>query len=153
MARHAAFHETSAKNHLEHESLRRELQALESALAELVCFPEIYANLASAGRVCECGRGLLRHVPGHFAEEEATLLAQLARRSPAAKTFVSEMKRQHLELQRQLDELGKLIEAFQSATDLDDAVCCLKQQGQEFTRRMASHMSAEERKVAMLTVN
>ena len=153
MARHAAVQVTSETNHQEHESLRQELRALEAALAELVCFPEVYANLASAARVCECGRGLVHRIPGHFAQEEATLLADLARRSAAARTFVDEMKQQHLDLLRRLEAFGTLLEEYQSTNDLDEIVCRMKQQGQEFAQRMAAHMSAEESKVAMFTMN
>ena len=153
MARHATFQETTAHNHQEHEALRGELKALEAALAEVVCYAEVYANLAGAGRVCECGRGLLHHVPGHFAQEETTLLAEVARVSAAAQAFVEEMKRQHVELQTQLEEFGTVIEQFPGAADLEEAVCRLKQKGEEFSRRMAAHMAAEERKVALLSVN
>ncbi len=153
MASHAAFQEQSEKNHLEHDSLRRDLQALETALAELVCYAEVYANLASAGRVGECGRGLLSRVPGHFAQEETTLLANVARMGPAAKAFVQEMKRQHLELQNRLEAFGRMLDQLDSATDLDDAICRLKQTGEEFTRQMSAHMTAEERKIAALAVN
>lgn len=153
MASRAAFQQKSEKNHLEHNSLRRDLQALETALAELVCYSEVYANLASAGRVCECGRGLLHRVPSHFAQEETALLADVARMGPAAKAFVKEMKRQHLELQRQLEAFGATVEQLQTANDLEDAICRLKQAGEAFTRRLGAHMSEEERKIATLAVN
>ncbi len=153
MASHAAFHEKSEANHLEHESLRRELQTLEAALAELVCHSEVYANLASAGRVRECGHGLLQRVPGHFAHEETTLLADVARMGPTAKMFVEEMKRQHIELQAQLEAFGDIAEQLQTASDLDGTICRLKQAGEDFMRRMGAHMSAEERRIATLAVN
>ena len=70
-----------------------------------------------------------------------------------AQAFVEEMKRQHVQLQTQLEEFGTVIEQFQEATDLEEAVCRLKQKGEEFSRRMAAHMAAEERKVALLSVN
>ena len=80
-------------------------------------------------------------------------LAEVARVSAAAQAFVEEMKRQHVELQTQLEEFGTVIEQFPGAADLEEAVCRLKQKGEEFSRRMAAHMAAEERKVALLSVN
>ena len=51
-----AFHADAERVHNEHLALRRVLHRLESALARLVCYSEVYADLATAEQVRRYGR-------------------------------------------------------------------------------------------------
>lgn len=143
----------SETNHYEHTSLMQELQKLEAALSGIICYSEVYTNLASIEEVHSWVRQLRNDVPTHFAHEEQSVLAPVATLGGEWPAFASEMRRQHLELQRQLESFCETAERLEDADDLEQCICDLKQRGEEFTRHMASHMGAEERKLGNILTN
>ena len=136
--------------HYEHQMLMRELDELQAALDSLVCYSEVYANFAGTEQVYRCGRHLIEWLPGHFDNEEATVLAEVEKRSPELAAFSREMKCQHKTLRGRLELFCRAIEEFEDSEDLVAAVEELKSRGQEFTRELAAHMGAEERKFDQL---
>ncbi len=134
----------------EHHVLMNELSELQSALDALTCYSEVYANLASTEEIYRCGRHLLQWLPGHFENEETTVLADIAKLSPELGAFAREMKRQHRDLRERLEKFCRAIEEFEDSEDLGGAIDELKERGVEFTRELAAHMGAEERKFTQL---
>lgn len=143
----------SESNHFQHLTLMQQLQELDRALAGLVCYSEVYANLSTAEKVCRCGQELRETVPSHFAHEEQAVLDAVALLGPQWAAFAREMKAQHLQLQGKLDAFCAAVERWQSGEDLEESICRLKQRGEEFAGQMLSHMVAEERKLNTITVN
>ena len=136
--------------HREHQILMGELDELQVALESLVCYSEVYANLAGTEQVYRCGRHLIEWVPGHFDNEEATVLTEFEKISPELAAFSREMKNQHKSLRGHLELFCRAIEDFEDSEDLSGAIDELKSRGQEFTRELAAHMGAEERKFDQL---
>jgi hemerythrin HHE cation binding domain-containing protein len=136
--------------HREHRVLMGELDELQVALDSLVCYSEVYANLAGTEQVYRCGRHLIEWLPGHFDNEEATVLRDIEKISPELASFSREMKSQHKNLRGHLELFCRAIESFEDSEDLGAAVEELKSRGQEFTRELAAHMGAEERKFDQL---
>jgi len=136
--------------HREHQVLMGELDELQVALDSLVCYSEVYANLAGTEQVYRCGRHLIEWLPGHFDNEEATVLRDIEKISPELAAFSREMKSQHKNLRGHLELFCRAIEDFEDSDDLGAAVDELKSRGQEFTRELAAHMGAEERKFDQL---
>ena len=134
----------------EHQVLMNELAELQFALDALVCYSEVYANLASTEQVYRCGRHLLQWLPGHFDNEEATVLADIEKVSPELAAFALEMKHQHRALRERLERFCRAIEDFEDSEDLGGAIDELKERGLDFTRELAAHMGAEERKFSQL---
>jgi hypothetical protein len=136
--------------HREHRVLMGELDDLQAALDSLVCYSEVYANLAGTEQVYRCGRHLLEWLPGHFDNEESTVLTDMQRISPELAAFAREMKNQHKSLRGRLELFCRAIEDFEDSEDLGEAIDELKSRGQEFARELAAHMGAEERKFDQL---
>jgi hypothetical protein len=136
--------------HNEHEVFTRELKELEFALQALVCYSEVFANLASAAEVARHGRQLSRVLPGHFRIEEKTVLADLAKRGPELRAFVEEMKRQHHEIGKRLAKFCRLVDDLETSEDVEETICQMKERGLELARQMTVHMAAEERKLSSL---
>ena len=142
----AAFRSDAQLIHHEHQALSSELAALEFALDSLICYSEVFTNLAATERVYRCGYHLARILPEHFANEEATVLAEIAGLSPELGKFAEEMKRQHRELRQKLTNFCLLIDQVENSSDIEQAVSEVKERGLEFARALAAHMDAEERK-------
>ena|SRR5579864_3754285 len=141
-----AFRSDAELIHHEHQALSSELTALEFALDSLICYSEVFTDLASTERVHRCGGHLSRTLPEHFENEEATVLAQLASLGPEPARFAEEMKRQHGELRQKLAVFCRLIDQVKNSNDIEQAVYEVKERGLEFARALAAHMEAEERK-------
>jgi Hemerythrin HHE cation binding domain len=92
----------------------------------------------------------LKWLPGHFDNEEATVLADIAKVSPELAAFSFEMKQQHRNLRQRLEKFCRAIEDFEDSEDLGGAIDELKDRGLEFARELAAHMGAEERKFTQL---
>ena len=148
----AAFRSDSQLIHHEHQALSSELAALEFALDSLICYSEVFTNLASSQRVYRCACHLARTLPEHFENEEATVLAQIAGLSPEMSAFAEEMKRQHHDLRQKLTGFCLLIDQVESSSDIEQAVYEVKERGLEFARALARHMEAEERKFSSLAL-
>jgi Hemerythrin HHE cation binding domain len=142
----AAFRSDAQLIHHEHQALSSELTALEFALDSLICYSEVFTNLASTERVYRCGCHLVRTLPEHFANEEATVLAEIAGLSPELGKFAEEMKRQHRELRQKLTKFCLLIDQVENSSNIEQTVSEVKERGLEFARALAAHMEAEERK-------
>ena len=144
-------HADSQANHQEHEQLLAELRALESALNGLVCYAEVYTDLGTAPQVYAAGRQLRTAVPRHFQHEEQTVLDAVAALGPDWAAFCKEMKRQHQQLSGKLEDFCAAMDELEDAPDLEECICELKRRGEEFSKQMASHMGAEERRLEILT--
>jgi hypothetical protein len=144
----AAFHSDAQLIHHEHRALSSELAALEFALDSLICYSEVFTNLAVTERVYRCARHLARTLPEHCENEEATVLVEMAKIGPDWGTFAEEMKRQHRELRQQLTGVCLLIDQVEGSSDTEQAVFELKERGLEFAHALAVHMETEERKFA-----
>jgi len=136
----------------EHQVLMNELTELQGALDALVCYSEVYANLASTDQVYRCGRRLLQWLPGHFKHEEATVLADIEKLGPEQASFSIEMKSQHRNLRGRLEGFCRAIEEFEDSQDLGAAIDDLKDKGLVFSQELAAHMGAEERKFKQLHI-
>jgi hypothetical protein len=145
-----AFRSDSQLIHHEHQALSSELAALEFALDSLICYSEVFTNLAVTERVYRCGRHLARTLPVHFENEEATVLAEIASLGHEFNKFAEEMKRQHQDLRQQLTGFCLLIDQVEGSSDIEQAVSAVKDHGLQFARALAAHMDAEERKFASI---
>ncbi len=134
----------------EHHLLQQRLAGLDAALDALVCYSEVYVNLAGSAQVLSAGRWLSGWLPDHFVREEAGVLSDLARLGPDMATFAAEMARQHREISERLRAFCKVAVELEQTTDLETSICNLKETGKELTRFMAAHMGAEERKLRSL---
>ncbi len=148
----ADFRSDSQLVHHEHQALRSELAALEFALDSLICYSEVFTNLASTERVYRCARHLARTLPEHFDNEEVTLLDEMAKLGPELYKFAEAMKRQHRELRQKLTGLCLLIDQVEGSSDIEQAVVEVKEKGLEFPRSPAAHMEVEERKFSSLVL-
>lgn len=144
----SAFCVESQKVHCDHGTLLEELAELQWALDNLVCYSEVYANLASAARVREIGTKLADQVPGHFVREESTLLATVSKVSPELAEFAEEMKREHIDLRVQLAQFKAALAELDAGQDVDSAVCHVKEQGTDFALKMSAHVALEERQLS-----
>lgn len=144
----AAFYSDAQLIHHEHQALSSELAALEFALDSLICYSEVLTNLAVTERVYRCARHLARTLPEHFENEEATVLAEIAKIGPDLGTFAEEMKRQHRELRQKLTGFCLLIDQVEGSSDIEQTVSEVKERGLEFANALAVHMEVEERKFA-----
>lgn len=139
-----AFRNASDRVHGEHRLLIQELTELDLALDELVCYSEVYANLATAQHVCRCSRQLAALLPEHFAREESSVLATVAKVSPELREFAYEMVQQHQQLRRRLDSFSSAVAQLETADDIDAAVARVKQEGKLLARELTDHIVLEE---------
>jgi hypothetical protein len=142
----AAFYSDAQLIHHEHQVLSSELAGLEFALDSLICYSEVLTNLAVTERVYRCARHLASILPEHCENEEATVLAEIAKIGPDWGTFAEEMKRQHRKIRQQLTAFCLLIDRVDGGSDIEQAVFEVKERGLEFARALAAHMETEERK-------
>src|SRR5438309_9426333 len=63
----------------EHDYLLGELESLESALARVSCYSEVYANFDGAAEACGVATRMMETVLRHFDHEEHTILKALGR--------------------------------------------------------------------------
>jgi iron-sulfur cluster repair protein YtfE (RIC family) len=143
-----AFCAESQKVHGDHETLLQELAELQWALDNLVCYSEVFADLASAGKVRELGHHMKALLPAHFVREEATVLATVARISPELAAFAEEMKRQHKELGAEFKAFLAALQEFETSNDVDAAVCHIKESGSQFAHDLSAHVDLEERQLS-----
>ena len=142
------FHQQTASIHREHEELIAQLDQLDAALDQIVCYAEIFSDLATANQAASKGRWIAEWMPKHQATEETTVLEAIAQVSPELTSFVREMKRQHNEMRLRLESFRDHLDHLGQNADLETAVADLKREGKDLTRMMRLHMSAEEKKLA-----
>ena len=143
-----AFCAESQKVHGDHETLLQELAELQWALDNLVCYSEVFADLATAGKVRELGHHMKALLPAHFVREETTVLATVARISPELADFAEEMKRQHKELGAEFKAFLAALAEFESSNDLDSAICHIKETGSQFAHDLSAHVDLEEKQLS-----
>jgi hypothetical protein len=144
------FHEETVSIHKEHEELVAQLDQMDAALEQIVCYSEIFTDLATANQALSRGKWMAEWLPRHYEHEETTVLATIAKMSPELASFAREMKRQHNEMRVRLENFRDSMEHLSETTDLEDAVNQIKKDGTNLTRMMRLHMAAEEKKFASL---
>jgi uncharacterized protein YukE len=142
------FHEETVSIHKEHEELVAQLDQMDAALEQIVCYSEIFTDLATANQALSHGKWMAEWLPRHYEHEETTVLATIAKMSPELASFAREMKRQHNEMRVRLENFRDRIEHLSETSDLEDAVNQIKKDGTNLTRMMRLHMAAEEKKFA-----
>jgi hypothetical protein len=142
------FHQETVSIHQEHEVLLTQLDQLDAALEQIVCYSEIFTDLATANQAAGRGKWIAEWLPRHYAHEETTVLETIAKMSPELASFAREMKRQHNEMRVRLESFRDRLEHLSEASDLESAVNQMKKEGRDLTRMMRLHMSAEEKKFA-----
>jgi vacuolar-type H+-ATPase subunit I/STV1 len=144
------FHEETVSIHKEHEELVAQLDQMDAALEQIVCYSEIFTDLATANQAPSRGKWMAEWLPRHYEHEETTVLETIAKMSPELASFAREMKRQHNEMRVRLENFRDSMEHLSETTDLEDAVNQIKKDGTNLTRMMRLHMAAEEKKFASL---
>ena len=144
------FHEEAVSVHHEHEQLLAQLDRLDAALEQIVCYSEIFSDLATANQAMGSGKWIAEWLPQHHAHEETTVLQTIARMSPELASFTREMKRQHAEMRIRLENLRDHLAHLGENRDLEAAVAELKREGRDLTRLMRLHISAEDKKFATI---
>lgn len=134
----------------EHHELMVQLDRLDAALDKIVCYSEIFCDLAKANQVLSRGNWVAEWLPGHNAYEETSVLDTIAQMSPDLASFAREMKQQHIEIRVRLGAFRQHIEQLAQKRDLETAVADLKEEGKRLTRMIRRHMAAEENKLAGL---
>ena len=142
------FHEETVSIHKEHEELVAQLDQMDAALEQIVCYSEIFTDLATANQALSRGKWMAEWLPRHYEHEETTVLATIAKMSPELASFAREMKRQHNEMRVRLENFRDRMEHLSETSDLEDAVNQIKKDGTNLTRMMRLHMAAEEKKFA-----
>jgi len=144
------FHQETASLHREHEDLMAHLDQLDAALEQIVCYSEIFTDLAMANQAMGQGTWIAEWLPKHYAHEETTVLEMIAKMSPELASFAREMKRQHAEMRLRLERFRDHIAHVGEQRDLQAAVAELKREGKDLTRMMRLHIAVEEKKFAGL---
>jgi hypothetical protein len=142
------FHQQTASIHREHQELIAQLDMLDAALDQIVCYAEIFSDLATANQAVSSGRWMAEWLPKHQSYEETTVLATIARMSPELTSFAREMKRQHNEMRLRLEVFREHLDHLVENRDLEAAVAELKREGKDLTSMIRLHMNAEEKKLA-----
>ena len=146
----AGFEKASEVVRHEHQALTSELNELEACLNALVCYSEVYADLAPMERVYRCGRHLRSTLPEHFRNEEATVLADVEAAMPQLRPFVHQMRRQHGDLQGSLNQFCRLLTGIEETPDLEQTICEIKERGLSFAKAMLAHMCGVVSRIAQL---
>jgi hypothetical protein len=144
------FHRETVSIHQEHEELMTQLDQLDSALEQIVCYSEVVSDLATANQAISRGKWMAEWLPKHYAHEETTVLETIAKMSPELASFAREMKRQHDEMRVRLECFRDHLAQLQESPELEAAVAELKREGKDLTRVMRLHMAVEEKKFAGL---
>jgi hypothetical protein len=142
------FHEETVSIHKEHEELVAQLDQMDAALEQIVCYSEIFTDLATANQALSHGKWMAEWLLRHYEHEETTVLATIAKMSPELASFAREMKRQHNEMRVRLESFRDRMEHLSETSDLEDAVNQIKKDGTNLTRMMRLHMAAEAKKFA-----
>ncbi len=148
--RDTTFHEETLSIHQEHEELVAQLDQMDAALEQIVCYAEVFTDLATANQAISRGKWMAEWLPRHYEHEETTVLETIARMSPELASFAREMRRQHNEMRVRLASFRDTLEHLSQTVDLEEAVNQLKKDGKQLTRMMRLHMAAEEKKFASL---
>jgi hypothetical protein len=141
-----SFHQETVSIHHEHEELMAQLDQLDSALEQIVCYSEIFADLSTTNQAISRGKWIAEWLPKHYEHEETTVLATIAKMSPELASFAREMKRQHNEMRVRLEGFRDHLAHLEPRDGVEAAVAELKREGKDLTRVMRLHMAVEEKK-------
>ncbi|HLE35515.1 MAG TPA: hemerythrin domain-containing protein [Candidatus Acidoferrales bacterium] len=144
----AEFRAETERIHKEHLALEQLLTDLDVALDRLICYSEVFTDMAGADEVRRCGRLLARVLPDHCRREEATLLDRVSDVSPQLRAFCQEMRQEHAVVLARLQRLTATLDELDRAEDLSEAIWHLKEQGKELTAELRRHISVEERELS-----
>jgi len=144
------FHLETVSIHREHEELIAQLDRLDAALDEIFCYAELFSDLATANQATASGKWLGEWLPNHYAHEETTVLATIAKMGPELASFAREMQRQHNEMHVRLENFREHLAHLHESRDFENAVKELKKEGTDLTRMMRLHLAMEEKKFASL---
>ena len=136
------FHEAAVSIQHEHEELMAQLDRLDSALEQIVCYSEVFSDLATANQAMGSGKWIAEWLPKHYAHEETTVLLTFARMGPELASFAREMQRQHGEIRVRLENLRDHLAHLNENHNLEAAVAELKQEAAETSRDAWGHLSA-----------
>ena len=142
------FRAQSGKIHREHELMIEDLAGLDSALDRLICYSEVYANLASAEQVRTYGCRLAERFPEHCRCEEAAVLSPVSQVSQELARFAQQMRDEHRQLLARLDSFCQALHRLEQCEDLDETICRLKEEGKELARELRRHVATEERELS-----
>ena len=142
------FHEDAKHLHGDHLALGAAIDHLDAALDRLICFSEVYANLAAAGEVYRCGRELNAKFPRHCRREEAELLAPVSAVSPDLCELCGGLAREHQEVLARLAAFTAALDEYERAADLDQAVRHVKETGKDLTHELRRHIAIEEHELS-----
>ena len=118
----AEFRAETERIHKEHLALEGVLTELDVALDRLICYAEVFTDLAGADEVRRCGRILARVLPEHCHREEAILLDRVADVSPQLRVFSQEMRQEHAAILARLAHLTTTLNEFDRTEDLSEAI-------------------------------
>ena len=130
------FHEAAVSIQHEHEELMAQLDRLDSALEQIVCYSEVFSDLATANQAMGSGKWIAEWLPKHYAHEETTVLLTFAKMGPELASFAREMQRQHGEIRVRLENLRDHLAHLNENRNLEAAVAELKQEGRDLSRLM-----------------
>src|ERR1022692_3222472 len=120
------FHEETLSIHQEHQELVAQLDQMDAALGQMVCYAEVFTDHATANQAVSRGKWLAEWLPRHHEHEETTVLETIARMSPELASFAREMQRQHNEMRVRLESFRDRMAQLSQSHDLESAVNQLK---------------------------
>jgi hypothetical protein len=66
------FHEETRSIHQEHEDLVAQLDQMDAALDQMVCYAEVFTDLATANQAISRGKWMAEWLSRHYEHEETT---------------------------------------------------------------------------------
>jgi hypothetical protein len=130
--------------HFEHEHLEDELQDLDAAIQSIDFdsqpLPEL-DGMAAAGVIV---RNLECELPGHFREEEGTLLPDLARLNPELTDWVGAMEHNDVLIWRELEAIRTSLERLKSSTEMTEDLDQIQSAVAKLRHLIHTHAHGEE---------
>jgi len=126
------------------------LAELDRALEGLICYSEVYADLAGVQCAQETARWLAGRLADHFLKEETGVFAALSQLGSEHDVFARKMQREHREISLRVESFRKAAESFVEAIDLQQSIGDLQDAGKSLSSFMAAHMGAEEQRYTRL---
>jgi len=106
--------------HFEHEHIEDELQDLDAAIQSIDFDSEPLPQLDGMTAAGVIVRNLECELPGHFMEEEGTLLPDLARLDPELTDWVGAMRHNDVLIWRELEAIRTGLARLRSSTDMTE---------------------------------
>jgi iron-sulfur cluster repair protein YtfE (RIC family) len=140
----SAIHRDSAGIHNDHLFLARLLDKFEASLGRLSHNLDPTDERTELGTIARLARLLNDELPQHCRREEESLFASVSAVSEELAEFCAEMKREHRESMRLLDDFRVLLEEAESAGNPAAALPHLIGQGVEMSCSLRAHVTREE---------